>query len=67
MNSKEKNDTKNQKSILSFFSSSTKNNSNKRTHEEMLRGELNNTEIITKKLKLNSNEEKKQEVKIKFN
>jgi hypothetical protein len=62
MNSKEKNDTKNQKSILSFFTSSSKTNSNKRTHEEMLSGELNNAEIITKKLKLNSNEENKPEV-----
>ena len=35
---------------VSFFTYSSKTNSNKRTHEEMLRGESNNTEIIPKKL-----------------
>lgn len=49
MNSKEKKPDFQQKSILNFFSSNSNNNKNKRTHSEMLKGEIDLT--ITTPLK----------------
>ena len=43
MSSKEKKPDSQQKSILNFFSASSNNNQNKRTHSEMLKGEIDIT------------------------
>ena len=43
MNSKEKKPDSQQRSILNFFSSSSNTNQNKRTHSDILKGELDLT------------------------
>lgn len=61
MNSKEKKPDTQQKSILNFFSASSNNNQNKRTHSEMLKGELDLTKTPASKLtkvEISSNQQK---------